>query len=101
MLPRDWWRIGRGPCHLLILHQFRHQLQRAAFCRSSWLRVHLSLLRSVRSLLHARRNTHEHIWQVMEAKMLTKVERVAFAKRKLIRSRPLLGYEKNVFVSLM
>jgi len=53
------------------------------------------------SLLHARRNTHEHIRKVVEAKMLTKVERVAFAERKLIRSRPLLGCEKNVFVSLM
>ena len=55
----------------------------------------------MRYLLHARRNTHEYIRKVLEAKMLTEVERVAFAERKLIRSRPLLGCEENVFVSLM
>jgi hypothetical protein len=31
--------------------------------------------------------------------MLTKVERVAFAERRLIRSRPLLGCEENLCAS--
>jgi hypothetical protein len=26
VLPRHWWRIGRGSGDLLVLHQFRHQL---------------------------------------------------------------------------